>query len=208
MCDLPTLQAAVAEDDTVVPSQAPGGASSPHRRSLSRGSGPWSRRESRPPRLVRAPPDPPQRQGLQALKSALLDPGATLTEPPADAPPVRVTAATHCVLLERSEIKRQTCALPAVPHGLSPCPQVGIDCSQCVQARRRHSCDHGNAGARIAAAGFSPARSRTTLDAVRPPSAARPAAPNGSPDIYGLLLGGLPLTDGAHLNGGLAAAQP
>jgi len=70
-----------------------------------------------------------------------------------------------------------------------------------VQAERRHSCDHGKpTGARIAAAGFRPARSRAALlDGAKPAFVGRPAAPGGSPDIYGLLLGELPGTAGAPL---------
>ncbi len=86
-------QAAVAEDDTVFTGQASIGGSSGsghHWRSLSRGSGPWSRRESRPPRLARAPPSEP-RQGLQALKTAFIASGAALGEPSAADPQVRVT---------------------------------------------------------------------------------------------------------------------
>ena len=77
-----------------------------------------------------------------------------------------------------------------------------VDCSRCVQARRRYSCDQGKtAGARIAAAGFSPARSRAALlDGAKPAFVGRPVAPGGSPDIYGLLLGELPATGGAPLD--------
>ena len=90
----------MAEDETVVTSQASGGggSGSGHHRRLSRGSGPWSRRESRPPRLSRAPPSDP-RQGLQALKNAFIDSGGTFADPPAATPQVRVMPMMACVLL-------------------------------------------------------------------------------------------------------------
>ncbi len=103
---LPSVrQAAVAEDDTVVTSQASGGggSGSGHHRRLSRGSGPWSRRESRPPRLARAPPPSDPRQGLQALKNAFIESGGTFADPPAATPQVRATLMIAFVQLRRAD---------------------------------------------------------------------------------------------------------
>lgn len=78
-----------------------------------------------------------------------------------------------------------------------------------MQARQRFSYDHGKpTGARIAAAGFSPARSRAALlGGAKPAFVGRPAAPGGSPDIYGLLLGGMPLDSSPFDGLPLAEAQ-